>query len=452
MKIIIAGAGKVGYNLAENLSAQNHDVIIIDKNIEVVNKTSEHLDVICLKGNALSTQVMLDAGIKQADLLIATTLSDEINMLCSLTAKKLGVKHTVARIRNPEYADEICLLKSELELDMIINPEQSVAREISRLIKFPAYVNIETFSKGRIEMLEIKITREMHVSDIKLKELSEKIFAHVLIGAVLRNDNLIIPNGDFIFQEDDMIYVIGQPSRIFYLCKRLGIYLQKIKNVMIIGGSRTAYYLAKYLSETDIKIKIIELKYNRCVELSSLLEHTLIIHGDGLDENILNSENLNEVDALVALTDRDEENIISALLAKQYDLKKTIVKLNRVNYSRAIENLGIDNLVMPKVITANNIFKYTMGLQNAHNNFANTSYKLIDNNIEAVEFTADQDTKFLNIEIKNLDLIKNILIVALVRKNETIIPSGNDMIYKDDDVIIITKNMRLLKLNDIIRS
>ncbi len=452
MKIIIIGDGKVGYSLAENLSIENNDVTIIDKNSEALKKASENLDVMCIRGNGVSTKILLEAGIKEADLLIAATTSDEMNMVCCLTAKKLGVTHTIARIRDPEYANELSLLKADLDLDMVINPEQAAASEIARLLRFPPAVNVEVFAKGRVEMVEIKVTESISLVGMKLKDIPNKISSSILIGAVLRDDEAIIPHGEFEFKENDTLYIIGQPSRVFDFCKRIGIYIHKITNVMILGGGRIAYYLAKYLEEEEIKGKIIEINRERCIELTELLPQTLIICGDGSDETLLHSENISDMGAFVSITGRDEDNLISALSAKQCGVQKVIAKINRINNLGIISNMGIDSVVSPKLITSNHILRYVRGLKNALGNPANTLYKIIGDQVEALEFTAGSSTVFINIPLKELQLVKGVLVAVIVRKNEIIIPHGKDVIKSGDGVILITKDKRISDLNDILVS
>lgn len=450
MKIIIIGDGKVGYNLAENLSKENNDVIIIDKNPEALKKAGEYLDVMCIKGNGLSTKILLEAGIKEADLLIAATSSDEMNMVCCLTAKKLGAAHTIARIRDPEYADELSQLKADLGLDMVINPEQAVAGEISRLLEFPPAVNVEMFAKGRVVMMEMKVTRDMSIVNMSLKNITKKYASAILIGGVLRDDTVIIPKGDFVIKEDDTIYIVGRPSKVVQFCKRIGIHVQKIKSAIIMGGGRIAYYLAKYLDELEIKVKIIEIDRERCVELTELLPKALIICGDGSDESVLHSENLSNMGAFISVTGRDEENLIAALLAKQYGVQKVVAKINRINYSIVINNMGIDSVVSPKLITANYILRYVRGLQNAMGNPVDSLYRIMGDRVEALEFTANRQTKFLDTPIKDLQVVGGVLIAAIVRKNEIIIPHGSDVIKARDNVIIIAKDQKLADLNDIV--
>lgn len=450
MNIIIVGDGKIGYSLAENLSRENHNVTIIDKDSEALRKAEENLDVMCIKGNGVSTKILMEAGVKDSDLIIAATASDEINMVCCLTAKMLGVEHTIARIRDPEYANELSLLKKELGLDMVINPEQATGREIARLIKFPPAINVEMFAKGRVEMVEINVTKSMAIVDMHLKDIAKRFSSSVLIGAVHRGDQVIIPDGEFKIKENDSIYIIGQPSKVYDFCTLIGIYIQKISNVMIMGGGRIAYYLTKYLEEMNIKVKIIEIDRVRCMELTELLPHALIIYGDGTDEELLISENFNEMGAFVAITGRDEDNLISALLAKHHQVGKVIAKINKLNHTDIIKSLGIDSVVNPQLISVNYILQYVRGLQNAMGNSINALYRIVGNQAEAIELTAGNSAKYTDIPLKKLNIKKGILLAAIVRKNTIIIPHGNDVIKPGDNVILITKDKIINDLDNII--
>ncbi len=450
MKIIIIGDGKVGYSLAESLSKEDNDVTIIDKNPEALKKASEYLDVMCIRGNGVSTKILMEAGVSEADLLIAATSSDEMNMVCCLTGKKLGAEHTIARIRDPEYASELSILKRDLGLDMVINPEQACANEMSRVLSYPAAVNVEPFAKGRVELVEIKVTAGMSIVGMKIRDVMSKISSSFLIGAIQRDDEVVIPNGEFEIHANDRIYVIGRPYNILDFCGHIGIYVQKIKNVMIVGGGRIAYYLAKYLEEAKVKAKIIEIDRDRCVELAELLPNTLIINGDGSDETVLNSENLADMDAFVSLTGRDEENLMSALFAKQSGVYKVVAKINRINYTGVISSLGLDSVISPKQIVTNSIVRFVRGLSNAMGNPVETLYRIIGDKAEAIEFIAGQSTKFLNTPLKNLKLVKGVLVAAIVRKNEIIIPHGKDIIKQGDSVILIVKDKQFSDFNDII--
>ncbi len=412
MKIIIIGAGKVGYNLALNLSKENHDVIIIDNDQEVINKADENLDAFSIKGNGVSTHVLQDAGVSNSDLLIAVTNSDEINMVCCLTGKKLGAKKTIARIRDPEYAQELTMLKEEIGLDMVINPEQAAAEEISKDLTYPAAVNVEGFAKGRVRMVEIKVTEDMPVANIKLKDLSSKIPHKILIGAAVRDGEVIVPGGEFEVRPDDYIYVLGN-----------------------------TFSISDFLGA---KVKIIEIDMNKCTEIAESLPSVLIINGDGTDEEFLLSENIGEMDVFIALTGMDEENLISALIAKQNGAKRVVSKISRINYMKVINKLGIDNVICPKIITTNQILKYVRG------NTIESLYKIVEGQAEIIEFIVKKDSRILNIPLKKLNLPQDILIATIVRRNEIIIPKGNDSILKGDRVIIIAKNSKINDIDELI--
>ncbi|NLM72524.1 MAG: Trk system potassium transporter TrkA [Clostridiaceae bacterium] len=449
MKVIIIGDGKVGYSLAESLSIEGHDVTIIDKNAEALKKASEYLDVMCIKGNGVSAQTLIEAGVRKTDILIAVTSSDEMNMVCCLAGKKLGAARTIARIRDPEYANELALLRDELELDLVINPEQAAAREIARLLRFTTAIDVEVFARGRVELVEIRVTSGMPIAGMKLMNISKHFSQDILIGAVQRESEVIIPDGSFEIRENDLIYILGRSSSVFNFCKVMGKYPQKIKNVMVAGGGRIAYYLAKSLKNSDMKVKIIESNMERCVELSELLPECLIIKGDGTDELLLHSENLREMDAFVALTGHDEENLVASLIAKQCNVKKVIAKTTRINFPEVIKNMGIDCVVNPKVVTSNYIIKYVRGLENAQGNPVETLYRIIEGQVEAIEFTVKNRSPYLDVPLKDLTLAKGSLVAVIVRKEEIIIPHGNDAIKLGDRVIIITQNRQLSDLNEI---
>ena len=446
MRIIIVGIGKVGYVLAENLSKNNHHVTMIDKNINAIQKAEDHMEILTIKGSGVSTNVLLDAGVQTADLLIAVTNSDEVNMVACLTAKKLGVKHTIARIRDPEYAHELSILKEELDLDLVINPELAAADEIANVLNFSTAINVESFAKGRVRMIELRVTEEMPIVGMKLKDIFNKLISSVLIGVVERDNEVIIPNGDFVINHNDLIYLIGKPSSVYNFCKHAGKCPLRIKNVMIVGGGRISIYLAELLLEMDMKVKIIEIDRAKCLELSELLPQALVINGDGTDEELLKSENIAEMDSFIAVTGIDEENFMSALLAKQCGVRKVITKVSRMNYVNIIKNLGIDSVISPKLITTNQILKYIRG------DNVETLYRTIEGQAEIIELVAGKDCSILNKKIKKLGLQKDVIIATLVRKNEIVIPNGNDIIREGDRVIIIAKNKNFSNLDQLVRN
>ena len=308
------------------------------------------------------------------------------------------------------------------------------------------------FAEGRVVMMEMKVTRDMPIAGMSLKEMTRRGSLPILIGGVLRGETVIIPRGDFVMREGDLLYIVGRPSKVIQFFRRSGVHAQKIKNVMVMGGGRIAYYLAKFLEEMEVGVKIIEIDEHRCIELTEMLPDALIIHGDASDESVLHSENLENMSAFISVTGRDEENLIAALLAKQYGVPKVVAKINRINFSAAIKNLGIDNLVSPKITTANYILRYVRGLQNAANNPVKTLYRIMEGRAEALEFTADRHTRFLDVPLKRLKVAPGILVAAIVRQNEIIIPSGNDVIKERDNVILIAYDTILSDLNEMVSS
>lgn len=441
MKIIIVGVGKVGYTLARSLSEEKNDVVVIDKSQEALDRAEDNLDVLCVKGNGVGASTLLECGINETDLLIAVTGSDEVNMVCCLTAKRLGVKYTAARIRDPQYAKELLLIKEQIGIDLIINPEHAAADEIMHLINFSPAINIENFAGGRVKMAAIKITSDMDISGRKLKDYFKKNQSPILIGAVARDNEITIPKGDFEMRDGDIAYVIGKHSSIYDFCKSTGKYSQKYKNAMILGGGRITYYLAVLLTAMGMKVKIIEIDPQKCEELSEILSDVLIINADGTDEEILLSENLRDMDCFIAVTGVDEENLLSSLLAKQNGVKKVIAKTSRINYMNVVQNLGIDNIVNPKLITVNQILKFTRG------NNMESLYKIIEGQAEIGEYIIRDSNDITGKAIKDLNLPEGTIIATIVRRNEIVVPKGSDVIKKGDRVIVITKNGNLENLD-----
>lgn len=450
MKIVIVGSGKVGYTLAQQLSTEEHDITLVDNDADVLNHADDTLDVMCIKGNGASVEILKSANISETDLLIAVTDGDELNMICCVIGKKLGAKHTVARIRNTDYSNEYKMLKQELELDMVINPEMDAADEIARMLQFPLATNVETFANNMLEMVEFRVLESDTLINTKLMDLTKRMPAKVLFCAVRRNGEITIPKGSFTFCLDDLVYVIGQRSDIANFFKFLGRSPHKAKNVTIIGGSRIAIYLTWLLEEIGMKVKIIELDRDRCLLLNDVLSNTLIICGDGTDQEVLDNENIQSADAFVALTDRDEENLISSLYAHQCGLSKVVLKINRQNYFPIVKKLGLDSIVSPKFTTANNILRYVRALDNSQGIAVEKLYKILDDEAEVAEFTANDSAKLLDIKLKDLKLKKDVLIAAIVRNKKIIIPYGNDFIKKGDKVIVVTKTGFITDLSEIL--
>ena len=453
MYIIVVGSGKVGYTLAQNLALEDNDIVIVDNDDSTIKKTSESLDVMTIRGNGLSPAILREAGVAQADLVIAVMNSDEMNIVCCLTAKKLGASQTVARIRNPEYAQELDLLKSDFGLDMVINPELETAVKISHVLRFPSAFSVETFAGGRVEMVELRIHPSDPIAGLSIAQLSSKLPEAVLICAVERGEEVFIPNGSFVLQERDKIHIIGKPSSVTAFFRFLKRPDRRIKNVMIVGGSRIAVYLIKRTQGTGMHYKIIETSETRCARLCEIVPDATVVLGDGTDEQILESEGIKGMDAFITLTDRDEENLITALYAMHNAIPKVVAKINRIGNMNVIDQLGIDSILSPRMLTTNQIIRYVRALGNSQGSAVETLYRIVGDRVEALEFIANETTLNLGVPLRELTdkLAPGTLVAIIVRGGKIIIPMGNDTILAGDNVIIITRKEEVSDLNHIFR-
>ena len=450
MKIIIVGDGKVGFTLAEHLSQEEHDVTVIDTNDDALRRASESLDVMCVKGNGASISALRESGADTADVVIAATSMDEVNMVCCLTAKRLGAKYVIARVRNVEYAAELATLKQELGIDMVINPENATAVEISRLLRFPSAANIETFYRGRVELIGFRVQEGDFIVGHPLSAQSHKLQElPMLMCAVERCGEVTIPDGSFVPQAEDRLYLIGQPSGLTDFFKLLGRYTPRLKDVFLVGGGRIAHYLTAILEHLGMRVKIVERSMDRCRHLSEVLPRTMVICGDGTDQELLEQENISAADAFVALTDRDEDNLIISLYAMQQGLKKVVAKSNRQNYAGIARAVGLDSVISPKFITANQILQVVRGMQNSKGSVMNALYRIAGGHAEAMEFLANDTTRNLGIPLKDLRLKKGVLIAVIIHQNRIVIPEGTSVISAGDTVIIISRDHVILDVNDI---
>ena len=452
MKFVVIGAGKIGGTLSEQLVEEGHSVIAVDSNPEAVKRLLNSQDIMCIEGNGATAAVQLDAGVKGSDLLIATTAHDELNMVCCMLGRQLGAKKTICRVRNPEYLDQIDIIKNQLGLALIINPELYTAQEIVNGLVFPTASRLEIFGKGRVEMVELKISESSPLVGLTLAEIYKRLKLKFLICAVQREQGIFIPTGDFVLHADDRINIAASHSDIERFFRENGLVKTKIKSVMIVGGGKIGYYLAKQLSSMGMRVKVIEKDYTRCTELCDDIPKATIIHGDGTDQELLLDEGIKDVDAFVALSGLDEENIIMSLFAKNNSSAKTITKINRDTYVDMARMLGLDTIVMPKLLTTGTILSYVRSLENASSESRIESlYHLIGNQVEAIEFNIKEQIPGLTgIPLKDIKMKKNMLICAVIRKRQVIIPSGNDTMELDDSVIIVTKGQRFSELRDIL--
>ncbi len=452
MKIIIVGDGKVGYTLSENLSKEGHDITIIDNQKHVLKKSIDSLDVIAIKGNGASYAVQKNAGISDADLLIAATSTDEVNMICCLIAKKLGAKHTIARIRNPEYNEQLKMMKQEMGLSMVVNPELATAIEISRLVSFPSAINIGTFADGKVSLIEYRIEAGNPLVGKAISTLKERYTSRIIICAVNRGSDIHIPKGDFVIAAGDTIHIAGSHKSINDFLHSLGQSEKKIKSVMIVGGGLIAFYLSRMLIDSGIQVKIIEKKEFKCEYLCETLPEALIIYGDGTDKELLDAEGITYTDAFIALTDMDEENLIMSMYAAYKGVSKVITKINRIEYTNVIKKAGIDRVISPKYIAANEIVRYVRSMESMGGGSIKTLYRIIGQQAEMIEFVATSGTHYLNIPINDLPIKKNLLITTIVRGENVIIPKGKNCIMEGDTVIVVTTMKLLDDLNQIFAS
>ncbi|SDK04740.1 Trk system potassium transporter TrkA [Natronincola ferrireducens] len=430
MRIIIVGAGKLGYKLAESLSQEENDVIVIDIDSEVLERVNENLDVLTIKANGAQLQALEQLHINNCDLIIAVTGSDETNILVSVTAKKIGCKKAIARIRNPEYANQVDFIKSQMGIDYIVNPELATAKEIAKVLLKNQGIYMEDFAKGKVAMVDFRVENLLWVAGKKIKDLN--MTGPLLVVAIARNGEMIIPYGDTEILSTDTIYVMGQKESINEFSKIHGAPTETkpVKKVMILGGGKSAYYLANKLTYNGVDIKIIEQDKERCKALAECLSSGLVIHGDGTDINLLVEENISDMDAFVALTGFDEDNLLITLLAKQYRVNKVIAKVSRPNYIPIIERLGIDIAINPILITAGEILRFIQGGK------VISISLLLGGKAEVLEIIAHHESKIVGKKLANLGLPKGIIIGSIVHENKIIIPDGNSIIQPGDRVIV----------------
>lgn len=451
MNIIIAGCGKLGFTLAEQLCEENHDVVVIDKNQYILDEVAEMLDVQVLRGNCTIYHVLKEAGVEQCDLVIASTGQDEVNLLTCLIAKQASDCETIARVRNPEYVHEIPFLKNELGLALTVNPERAAAVEILKLIQIPSASEIDSFAKGRVNVVRVQVLPGSPLDQLTLLDFHSKICENALVCVVSRGQEAIIPKGDFHLQANDIIYVALSMSSMNEFFKRSGLKYKPIKDVMIAGGGTIAYYLAHQLLEAKTSVKIIEQDEERCKQLSELLPHAIIIHGDASDRQLLLEEGIERTDAFVTLTGFDEENIILSLYAKKQPGVKCITKINKIAFNDVISELEVGSIVCPKYITAEYIIQYVRSSQNAKGSNIETLYRMLDNKVESLEFRVKDSSRVTGLPLMKLDLKPGLLIAGIIRNNKLIIPSGKDFIQAGDTVIIVTVNKGLKDITDILK-
>ena len=444
MKIVIVGDGKVGFMLTKLLSKEGHDLVVIDSNAAVLRESQEALDVAVVTGNGACVEVQREADVQHSDVLIAATSGDEINLLCCMVARKLGCRSTIARVRNPSYDALLRLLKEDLGLSLSINPERAAAREIFRILQFPSFLKRDSFAKGRVELVELKLKADNALVNKKLSELSDLRRLNALICAVDRDGKITIPSGTFELREGDKITIAADAAELVNLLRRLHVGVQKAQSVMIVGGSRIAEYLAAMFQRAHVRVTIIEKDRARCETLAEVLPEAHIIHGDGSQQELLLSEGIHETDALVTLTGMDEENLIISMFGNYIGVPKTITKINRTEYSEVFADKGIDTIVSPKQLTADEIVSYVRAMGNSVGGSVVTLYRIAGGSVEAVEFFLANDAPYLNVPLSRLTLKPNILIASIIRARKVILPKGDDSMQRGDSVVVITPAERTI--------
>lgn len=449
MKIIIVGCGKVGETLAAELGEEGNDITVVDLSQEKVKTISEKLDVMGVVGNGATNTTLREAGIEEADLLIAVTESDELNLLCCTIAKKSAKCRVIARVRNPEYRSEADYLKNELELAMVINPEYAAAEEISRVLRFPVATNIDTFAKGKVELLKFKLPEENTLVGMPVKDVVAKLRCNILVCTVERDEDAYIANGNFVFEGGDVISIIASRKNAADFFKKIGYKQHSVKNIIVIGAGNITEYLCELLRDSGISVKIIDSDYEKCVAISSLHRNAIVINGDRTDRELLVEEGIENTDAFVILSENDEENILLSLFAKASSKGKVITKINRSEYDDIIKHLGIDTSVYPKNITSDMIVRYVRAMKNTLGSNVETMYSVIKDKVEASEFIVGESA-VTGTPLSKLKLKKDVLIAAILRGGEVILPRGQDTIETGDAVIIVSKILGLHDISEII--
>ena len=452
LNIIIVGCGKVGMTLIEQLSKEGHDITIIDKNAAKVQEMSNLYDIMGLVGNGASYSVQMEAGLENADLIIAVTASDELNLLCCTVAKQVGDCAAIARVRTPDYSKEAGYLREKLGLTMIINPELEASLETARILYLPTALEVNSFAHGQAEIVKFKIPEENLLDGMTIATLGKSITNEILICAIEREGEVYIPGGNFQMAKNDIVSFVAPRRHIRSFLKKIGFKTKQVKDAMIVGGGKASYYLAKQLIAMGIDVKIIEQNKERCEELSILLPEAIIINGDGTDEEVLREEGIEYAQAFIPLTDIDEENIMLTLHAKQVSNAKLITKINRSTFKNVISKLDLGSVIYPRYITSEAIIAYVRAKKNSTNSNIETLYHMFDNRAEAIEFRVDEPSSVTGIPLKDL-MLKNDLLVSFIYRNGKVqIPSGLDTIEVGDTVMIVTTHTGLDNIQDIIRS
>lgn len=450
MKILIAGDGKVGASLTRELSMAGYDITLIDSKQNVLESSMERFDVMAIHGNCASMEILRQAGVMDADLMIAATSADEINLLSCLTAHGMNPDiHTIARIRNPEYSNQIYRMRGIFALSLAVNPEKQAAIEIEHLLKYPGFLKRDTFAKGRVELVELRINNESKLKDVALNDLDTIAKCKVLVCIVLRKGQAMAPDGNFVLREGDRIFVTAPTDNMTILLKSLGIITHKVRRVIICGGGRVSYYLAQRLEKSGIRVQIIEQNYDKCLELTAKLPDVCVVHGDASSQTLLDSEGIKECDALITMTGMDEQNIIISLYGNSCGVPQVITKIGHLEHTQIIENLPLGSIISPKELCTDAIVRYVRAMHN-QTGAAITLYSIADGNAEALEFLVEKNTRYCNVPLKDVTVKRNVLIACILHRGRVEIPSGESCFDTGDTVIVVSGREEVIyQLNDI---
>lgn len=445
------GCGKVGQTLAVQLNNDGNNITVIDTSSQKVSEVTDRHDIMGVVGNGATHTVQQEAGIKNADLLIAVTGSDELNLLCCLIAKKAGNCQTIARVRNPQYSSEAPFLKDELGLAMIINPEYASAMEIARILRFPSAIKIDTFAKGQVELLKFRLPEGSPIVDMSVKDVMIKLKCDVLICTIERDGEAYIANGDSVFREKDIISLVASPKKALDFFNKIKYKTRSVRDVMIVGGGEITHYLADILRKSDISVKVIEKNKEKCEEMCTSLPGVTVINGDAVDQGVLMEEGLEKAGAFVALTNLDEENILLSLFAKNKNNGKLIAKINRIEFDEVVSQLDLDTVIYPRHLTSENIVRYVRAMKNTIGSNVETLYIVIKDKVEASEFIVRENSPITGIPLEQLKFKDNVLVAAILRDRKVIIPHGGDVINPGDAVVIVSEIMALHDITDVLR-
>lgn len=452
MNIIIVGCGKVGQALAEQLNEEDNNVTVIDVDRKIVESVASRFDVMGVAGNGATHVIQQEAGITHADLLIAVTGSDELNLLCCLIAKKAGNCQTIARVRSPQYNIEAPFLKDELGLAMVMNPEYAAAAEIARILRFPSAIKIDTFAKGRVELLKFRLPESSPLAGCAVKDINAKFNSDILVCTIERGDEAYIAYGDFVFEEKDVISIVASPRKANDFFRKIKYKTNSVKDVMIVGGGEIGHYLCEILLRSGmINVKLIEKDPVRCEELADLMNDVIIINGDASDQNVLLEAGLQNSGAFVALTNLDEENILLSLFAKSVAKVKLITKINRIDFGDVINHLDLDTIIYPKNITSETIIRYVRAMKNTMGSNVETLYNIIKGKVEAAEFIIKEDSPIVGRPLMEMQFKEGVLVAAILRERKVIIPHGQDSIQVGDAVVIVSNHLALHDITDILK-